>query len=571
MRRIYSTSFSTIVWLGDVPIEDHGSCFALFNWIRTQSPPLHSRSATKSLKGVARCIDLIFDSPWFGRSWTAQEAILSPRLVFMLGPASATLDEMCEVEGLADNRKSRQNLPVALTLAGRDHRIQAMLIKRLQSIPSSRALFHGIRDVRDQRQRQGPVGAGVTLLQALQRYRDRQCSDPRDKIYALLGIINEWQNYPPIVADYTIGEGSVLARIVFELARREKSLAFLPLVGLPQDRRDGAPTWAPPALDHNCLDVEVEHVWYPPNLTMRLIDNKVLHLRPQLYGKVTAIYQPWGSLPLGTWLSQSERSLTFFYFMDLLSHLGKLKESPKARGRAEGPTVAKLPGLIPGHCTMEPGWSYYSLKEGRLRDYKDGLKSISEDSSWDPAECWLTWRERPLPTILEIDRCLLEAWVDAWLSMPGNSSASTTGDFNMATKLQMTSGKRIRFAHRVSGALVMVLRLSTDSGDEDAGGQCKDDSAKLVTPPNESLEELFFMTDLGVYGVAPRVKPGDVVYFVPNIEEAIVVRPLRVHQVSEPPYTLDTHTLIARVIQLAKKNMERHHYMDSRCEDVYLL
>lgn len=86
-------------------------------------------------------------------------------------------------------------------------------------------------------------GRATTLLQLLMTYRDREASDPRDKIYALLGIAGDLSIYR-IVPDYSIPFEEVYKATTLQFILAYRSLEVLNLTfGL--SKTSGLPSWTP--------------------------------------------------------------------------------------------------------------------------------------------------------------------------------------------------------------------------------------------------------------------------------------------------------------------------------------
>jgi hypothetical protein len=83
------------------------------------------------------------------------------------------------------------------------------------------------------------------LLDLLQRFWLNEATDPRDKVYALLGLATD--NHPnSLVPDYSLPVGTVYGMVVKDLMTRSKNLDFLSLCSSTGPRRvEGLATWAP--------------------------------------------------------------------------------------------------------------------------------------------------------------------------------------------------------------------------------------------------------------------------------------------------------------------------------------
>lgn len=55
----------------------------------------------------------------------------------------------------------------------------------------------------------------------------RESTDPRDKVYGVLGLAQLWDGQDPIVADYSVGPRKVIERVCFEELRHSRALKAL--------------------------------------------------------------------------------------------------------------------------------------------------------------------------------------------------------------------------------------------------------------------------------------------------------------------------------------------------------
>lgn len=85
------------------------------------------------------------------------------------------------------------------------------------------------------------------------------CSDPRDKVYAVLSLIDcpEWRTIKP---DYTKGCGEVFASATFATVAATRTVDALALVRFLRPRSSELPTWA---VDFNSEQLPSSMSWYP--------------------------------------------------------------------------------------------------------------------------------------------------------------------------------------------------------------------------------------------------------------------------------------------------------------------
>lgn len=82
------------------------------------------------------------------------------------------------------------------------------------------------------------------LPDLLHDFRHRSCTDPRDKIFALLGLVMRDPKYRGLKADYTLSVEAVYRKAFTYLFQSEKDLELL--IGQPElERTLDLPTWIP--------------------------------------------------------------------------------------------------------------------------------------------------------------------------------------------------------------------------------------------------------------------------------------------------------------------------------------
>ncbi|KAF2652630.1 hypothetical protein K491DRAFT_726445 [Lophiostoma macrostomum CBS 122681] len=84
----------------------------------------------------------------------------------------------------------------------------------------------------------------TTLLRLLQRFRDRRASDPRDKVYALLSLVDDGPEGAPLVPDYSLSEREVFIKATLEIIRTSESLSVLNN-DIGRKSRNDLPSWVP--------------------------------------------------------------------------------------------------------------------------------------------------------------------------------------------------------------------------------------------------------------------------------------------------------------------------------------
>jgi Heterokaryon incompatibility protein (HET) len=194
MRAIYSASQETIIYLGD---EDGGNtCNSAWNflerhchWAMNKNHDIDytlptARENILEFRGDLEDVGSdVLKRAWFRRVWVFQEVVVSQKLSIQCGNRRIPWDDFCKI----------------LLLSPRHHDQYGLSMSRSEEIDAVRDMFqarcsyqktHGLEhlrpswhaDVEDYK------GQSSDVLNVLARSRRLESSDPRDKIFALLGI-----------------------------------------------------------------------------------------------------------------------------------------------------------------------------------------------------------------------------------------------------------------------------------------------------------------------------------------------------------------------------------------------
>lgn len=185
---------------------------------------------------------------WWSRIWTVQEFILPPRMGFMLG------NILCE-EALASlAAKPEEDMWKHDRLYGE---CCEAVIQKLPEFPASLLYFYDHMPSLRSFKRQLPLG------HAINRFRTRDCSDPRDKIFGLLGLTDPMTRQ---LVDYALDKKQVYINFVrYEIISTN---SLRPLMRLPERHRDKSlPSWVPDleaavpdGMGRNMLNLEIKYI-----------------------------------------------------------------------------------------------------------------------------------------------------------------------------------------------------------------------------------------------------------------------------------------------------------------------
>ncbi|KAF3033456.1 hypothetical protein E8E11_000963 [Didymella keratinophila] len=173
----------------------------------------------------------MYGNPWWSRIWTVQEAIIPSSGIMVWGPLSITRKDVLAAARNLRNLSTLPSLPDGFALYR--HTYTELLRRLLYPV-------HGFNHSKTD-----------NALNLLMRWRHREFTDPRDKVYALLGMIAPTAIPNAQTCDYTIAVPKLFAQVTLDLINHERSLR--PLLGaceMPQ-QSPGIASWA---IDFACVN-----------------------------------------------------------------------------------------------------------------------------------------------------------------------------------------------------------------------------------------------------------------------------------------------------------------------------
>lgn len=163
-------------------------------------------------------------TPWWNRVWVIQEAALAPEIDVIHGTLSLKWQTFADAAREYDTHRTSCCSNHIASLPRDEVRILDDFAKRVLAISAARSMVHSKQP----------------LLHLLRTFRDRQASDSRDKVYALLSLANS-----SIVPDYSKTEAEVFRRATEEcIFSSSQSLSVLNS-DLGRKFRDDLPSWVP--------------------------------------------------------------------------------------------------------------------------------------------------------------------------------------------------------------------------------------------------------------------------------------------------------------------------------------
>ncbi|RMZ81310.1 hypothetical protein DV737_g2593, partial [Chaetothyriales sp. CBS 132003] len=248
MGRIYSLATRAIVWLGEQESHEGERAFVflrnLHDYLSGGSPAYASggpiQPSPELLAGIRQMnlsvLKVLFDRPWFQRLWVVQEVVKARESILMFGTESLPWTLLERVMAAIANVGGLGVLSPQIGDSSA-HNIMSMV----------RAAFH-----QDSFQiRESSQFDLVTLLHELHL---RECSDPRDKIYALLGLA--WSE--GLVPNYHLTAREVTHQFVNWCITKDFSLRFLFHAGIASHfPQQDIPSWFPQVAKNYCPRVVI--------------------------------------------------------------------------------------------------------------------------------------------------------------------------------------------------------------------------------------------------------------------------------------------------------------------------
>ncbi|KAK5689982.1 hypothetical protein LTR97_012465 [Elasticomyces elasticus] len=232
MGRTYKQAEKTVVWLGQEFAEDTAS---RDHPPGVQEPAVYGLTVA-SLRNLVRRSDRV----WWRRTGVVQEMMLARNLEVVVGArAISWADFRSSFETVYTKGSEDTSVLEATDLACTDTHINRLVGQALNIVVELSALRITY-----------PKHREMFLLTLLSFTLHTRCSDPRDKIYALLGLA-EAQERSNIKVDYTLSTAQVFSSVARYLAAMHPGDilqdGWARQAGLPYDPMDEAslPSWVP--------------------------------------------------------------------------------------------------------------------------------------------------------------------------------------------------------------------------------------------------------------------------------------------------------------------------------------
>ncbi|KAK0639054.1 heterokaryon incompatibility protein-domain-containing protein [Cercophora newfieldiana] len=234
MRAIYQNASQTVVWLGPEMSKKTPRAFELIQKLYNDALDVRkSGKAVERWKGKEYSKLMLDDTmeavfmrhPWWLRVWTAQEILLARRATIVSGSCEVEWDEFCTAVNYGDELGIFQIVVLGVVPQAESWMVTA--VQALKNAPSH-------------------SNPADELFYYLLRTRGRGATDPRDKIFAVLGLVSSNIQELGIHPDYHASTEQVYCEATRRLMAVSGSLDVLGVCFPFEDRVvPELPSWVP--------------------------------------------------------------------------------------------------------------------------------------------------------------------------------------------------------------------------------------------------------------------------------------------------------------------------------------
>ncbi|KAI1126141.1 heterokaryon incompatibility protein-domain-containing protein [Nemania abortiva] len=323
--------------------------------------------------GIVDGLNAIMGKAWWKRIWVVQETVVAKKPVVYYGNLCAPWRMFALAAVEYDTSRVRDKFNSVLSHLNSGHSLM-QFTRVIMEIESTRRAW----------ERREPL----VPLTVLRKFRSRLATDPRDKVFAVLGLIRSWgkeksgQAIKGITPDYTAQDHHIFLEATILLIRNTRSLAALTGTLQGTTSQSLMPSWV---TDWNCPPSVNEHI--------RLSNIQLYDAGQYLSGSV-ALH--------GQSILETQGCL-----VDEIEYVGRTLENEQGRSRARL-TVVEWQSSLHTPWGVDAGeyaggGSLYTafwrtlcadlgfVQYGYLSDYVREFRRLPEETSADEAyERWLT-------------------------------------------------------------------------------------------------------------------------------------------------------------------------------------
>jgi hypothetical protein len=254
MHQIFSGAARVVVWLGEK------EPWGLKHSISSIESRENDEFKLNVHFGITSVMSNLLKRPWWTRVWIVQEFLLARSVQIQCGTRRLSWDQFCVLVDGSGTRSFFQNNRVYY------HEYQSLRRAReLRSLRTSNSIVNKTRDLRSGDPRNNHLGRATDLLSLIYNFRSQRATEPRDKVFAFLGLAEDNREFRLFKPDY----GRHISYLSIDLARQHihhsRTLSVLSLAECtrksPQPSESGSrksddyiPTWCPSFMSNDVYD-----------------------------------------------------------------------------------------------------------------------------------------------------------------------------------------------------------------------------------------------------------------------------------------------------------------------------
>ncbi|KAF4458533.1 heterokaryon incompatibility [Fusarium albosuccineum] len=179
----------------------------------------------------------IMDRPWWIRQWVIQEIVLAPSAILHHGHFVAPWELFSHAARNYEHHRKDCCQNHYKYLHGNDIRHVEHFYRTIIELDDLRHKWQSIL------KNQAPIK--INLRELLWQFRSRDTTDPKDKVFALFPLVNDWGNQDQMEADYNMEIRRIYRDVVEKVMVIDESLLIL--MGSTEKSKDlvDLPSWVP--------------------------------------------------------------------------------------------------------------------------------------------------------------------------------------------------------------------------------------------------------------------------------------------------------------------------------------
>lgn len=215
-------------------IDSIQGAYCFLNLLASDIPFLSNHDA---FRRIIIALHKIMSSAWWVRQWVIQELALPPQVNLQYGNIVASWDLFSRAARNYDHHRKECCKDHYDYLHWNDVRHMEHFSRTVVELDDLRQEWQKIRNGKTEER------TDITLRQLLWQFREKDTSDPRDKVFALYTLVNSWGKQMPMRPEYSWTTRQVYRAVVDKVITIDGSLMIL--MGNTHKTQPSLPTWVP--------------------------------------------------------------------------------------------------------------------------------------------------------------------------------------------------------------------------------------------------------------------------------------------------------------------------------------